>query len=219
VAIGSGALSGLRQEPDVAANIADAYGYMLVLAADDQPTHALVRMRDYFPKAIFIPAAETIANPDGLLDRLADPSWNPRATILLSGGVPTPPSREKSTKTKATLVPPPDVNVTHYTPHQIDLDLKAPQAGYVLINDQFDPDWRVTLNDRPVPMLRADYLLRAVAVPAGPSHVELLYSAHYRIGRVAIPTTVANDFSDAVMLAAFVLGTFLVTRRGLRPEV
>jgi hypothetical protein len=218
VAIGQADLAALRQQPDVAANIAAADGYTLTPRDDDQPSHALVRLRDYFPKAAFIPGAEVIAQDGATLARLADPKWNPRATVLLmpSGagaagrsppaGDPAPPS---------SLAPPPDVNVTRYTPHQIDLDLTAPQAGYVLINDRFDPDWQVTLDDRPAPLLRADYLLRAVAVPAGPSHLTLRYVAHYRLPFLSVPVVLANDFSDAVMLAAFALGTYLVTRRSV----
>jgi hypothetical protein len=212
VAIGQAALSTLRQEPDVAANISGADGYTLAAMDNDLPTHALVRLRDYFPKALFIPAEETITNPDELVARLADPKWNPRATLLLADPVPGMPSGEQGPRTPLALAPPPDINVTHYTPHQIDLHLNSPRSGYVLINDRFDADWQVTLNDQPAPLLRADYLLRAIAVPPGPSHIELRYSAHYRLGRLAIPAIFANDFSDAVMLGAFALGTFFATR-------
>jgi hypothetical protein len=212
VAIGQAELATLRQQADIAANIAAADGYTLGPSTDDQPTHALVRMRDYFAKAVFIPGAEVLPSDDDTLARLADTKWNPRATVLLAAtgagafhqSAPPPPS--------PTLQPPPDVAVTHYTPHQIDLTLTAPRDGYVLINDHFDPDWQVTLNGQAAPLLRADYLLRAIAVSAGASHVTLRYVAHYRVGDVAVPVILANDFSDAIMLIAFGLGAYLVSR-------
>jgi hypothetical protein len=213
VAIGQAEVATLRQQPDIAANIAAADGYTLGPTTDDQPTHALVRMRDYFAKAVFIPGVEVIPSDDEMLARLADAKWNPRATVLLAA-TGAGAFRDSAPQTSsATLEPPPDVAVTHYTPHQIDLDLTAPRAGYVLINDHFDPDWQVTLNGQPAPLLRADYLLRAIAVPAGASHVTLRYVAHYRLGPLGVPVILANDFSDAIMLAAFALGAYLVTQK------
>jgi hypothetical protein len=182
--------------------------------ADGQPTHALVRLHDYFQKATFIPGAEVLPTDDALLQRLADPKWNPRATVLLAPAGPgaadaTTPS---TTTTTTTYPPSPAALVTRYTPHQIDLTLTAPAPGYLLINDQYDPDWQVEVNGQPARLLRADYLLRAIPVPAGPATVTLLYVARYRLPGFSLPVIATNDFSDLVMLLAFTIGTILVSR-------
>jgi hypothetical protein len=219
VAIGEQGLTALRQNAGVAANIAGADGYTLYPTPDDQPTHALVRMRDYFSKATFIPRAEILATDGALLKRLADPAWNPRDSVLLAtaapGAVPkgTAGSIAAVPGARALFAP---TEVLRYTPHQIQLRVSAPGAGYVLINDQYDPDWRAQVNGKAVPLLRADYLLRAVPVEAGVSMIDLRYSAHYRFGDVALPAVVANDFSDAVMLLAWIVAGVALNARGVK---
>ena len=208
VAIGQEQIATLREEPAIAANVASADGYTLAPSPNGQPTHALVRLRDYFAKATFIPRAEVLPNADAMLKRLNDPKWNPRASILLDPMAPilsAPPG-------PAAPEPQVGVDVLRYTPHEIDLELVAPTAGYVLINDAYDPDWQVARDGRPVLLLRADYLLRAVAVAPGPNQITLRYAAHYRFAGFSVPAVVANDFSDAVMLASFLLGFILVRR-------
>jgi hypothetical protein len=221
VAIAQGQLNTLRQDPEIAANITAADGYTLGPAPDGQPTHALVRLRDYFAKATFIPGAETFPADDPLLQRLADVKWNPRATVLLTttgaGALQGPAIRD------AAAAPPhppyPAASITRDTPHEIDLTVDTPAPGYVLLNDQYDPDWQVTLNGKTAPLLRADYLLRAVAVPAGPSTVTLRYVAHYRIAPIglSLPVILTNDFSDAVMLFAFLFPAITLGRRARQP--
>ncbi len=211
VAIGQADLPNLRQDPEIAANIAAADGYTLTASPDGQPTHALVRLRDYFNKATFIPSAQLGTDQENL-ETLGDPTWNPRATILLAPPPGAPPPAHLATKAHPGA-PAPDIgiDITRYTPHAIDLHLARSPGGYVLINDQYDPDWQVQVNGKPAPLLRADYLLRAVEVPPGESTITLRYVAHYRLG-LTLPVILTNDFSDAVMLLAFACGTLLIRR-------
>ena len=223
VAIAQQDITTLREEPEVASNIASADGYTLNPTPDNQPTHAIVRMKDYFAKATFIPHAKVLhddATKDdaAALKLLADPKWNPRDIVILAtagpGATPDYISGGDSSATPTGPTPPAPipVNVTTYTPHEIDLALDTPNAGYVLINDQYDPDWEVTLNGKPAPLLRADYLLRAIAVPAGPSSITLRYVAHYRVAGLSLPVIATNNFSDAFMLLAFLIGGLLICR-------
>ena len=85
VAIGAQDLTTLRQNPAIAANIASADGYTLRPTFDDQPTHVLVRLRDYFSKATFIPRAEFPGRRQRHRSSAwPTPAWNPRASVLLT---------------------------------------------------------------------------------------------------------------------------------------
>ena len=57
----------------------------------------------------------------------------------------------------------------------IRLKLTAPDIGWLLLSDTWYPGWRARVNGQPVEILRADYLFRAVAVPAGNSEIEFVY--------------------------------------------
>jgi hypothetical protein len=213
VAIGQADLTTLRQEPEIAANIAAADGYTLTPSPDNQPSHALVRMRDYFDKAIFVPGAEVLPGDDALLKRLADPTWNPRGSVLLTTAKPGAVDPHDLPAAFPAPSPVAPVTFTRYTPHEIDLTLNAPSAGWLLLNDAFDPDWQVTVDGKPASLLRADYLLRGVRIPAGPDAVTLRYVGHYRVAGLRLPVVATNDFSDAVMLASFLAPTVLLGGR------
>jgi hypothetical protein len=175
-------------------------------------------MRDYFAKATFIPSGEFFASDADLLKRLADPKWNPRSSILYATSGPGAGRVYNLTQTFNSGALPasaPPTDVTRYTPHEIDIAVNAPVTGYVLINDQYDPDWEAELNDKPAPVLRADYLLRAVTVPPGASKLTLRYVAHYRVAGLSLPVIATNDFSDGIMLLAFI-GAALLIRREAR---
>jgi hypothetical protein len=220
VAIAQQDLTTLRQDPEVAANIEKADGYTLGPTYNDQPTHALVRLRDYFAKATFIPRAEIFSRGEDILKRLADPAWNPRETVLLT--TTGPGAMDKAAALEAMAVAPSTrllfapVEVRNYTPHEISLRVTAPSAGYLLINDQFDPDWQVEVNGKPAPLLRADYLLRAIAVSPGISLITLRYVAHYRVGPLALPVIATNDFSDAIMILAWLTAAIALWRKQRR---
>jgi len=53
--------------------------------------------------------------------------------------------------------------------------LSTTGPGYAVLADAYAPGWRATLDDRPVPILRADGLFRAVALPAGEHTVVMEY--------------------------------------------
>jgi hypothetical protein len=62
----------------------------------------------------------------------------------------------------------PDAN--HFT-----VRLTAPQQGRVVMSETWYPGWQATLDGVPVPILRTNYLFRAVEVPPGPHEINLSY--------------------------------------------
>jgi hypothetical protein len=208
VAVAQQVVARLHQDPEVAANMATANGYTLseANAPEGQPSHALVQMRDFLAKATFVPGAEIIPHDADLLKRLADPKWNPRATVLLSEA----PKEEAEPRPETGET---TIEVPVYTPHEIRIQISVPSSGYVLINDKFDPDWQVEVNGKPQDLLRADYLLRAIPVSAGDSEIVLRYIAHYRVAGFGLPVVATNLFSDGVMLAAWLVAALALWRK------
>ncbi len=200
----------LQHDPRIATNIVDAGGYMLEPTADGMPTHAVVQLRDYLGKATFIPHAEVIPDETKLLERLKNPNWNPRDTILLAGEPPAPPPAA----TPTTDIPKdPQIALHSYTPTEIVVDVIVAQPGYLLINDQYDPDWKTDVNGHPMPLLRADYIFRAVPIPAGYSTITMRYIAHYRLAGLNLNATAVNLFSDAALLISLLLAAWALWSR------
>jgi hypothetical protein len=219
VAIPQQALAQMRQEPDIASNIDHADGYTLVqTASPDVPSHALIGMKDYLAKATFIPQAEYFDSDAALLKRLKDPAWKPRETVLINKvdpGQKLPvPKPEHEVRLISFAPGPGSAELETYTPTEIKINVKAGGGGgYVLINDQYDPDWQVQIDGQPAPLLRADYILRAVQVPAGDSTITMHYVAHYHVAGIPLPAQAVNDLSDGSMIAAWLIAGFALRRK------
>jgi len=66
----------------------------------------------------------------------------------------------------------------------VTLDPVPPQPSYLLIAENWYPDWQATADGRPAQVLRGDYSLITVALPAGAKVVELAFrSKLYETGR------------------------------------
>jgi len=199
----------LEHDAAIAANIDHADGYTVIPTRDNLPSHAVVQMRDYLAKATLVPGAEIIPDEAALLKRLADPAWNPRRTVLLDSAAPV--TEGGSAGSGAGLAE--QAAVELYTSQEIKVRVQSQKGGYVLINDAYDPDWEAEVNGVPAPLLRADYLLRAVPVRGGVSTVTLRYVAHYRVLGWPLRAEAMNDFCDVTMLAAWGVAGVVVWRR------
>ena len=196
----------LEADPRIKADIGNVDGYLLEPSGSaDLPSHALVHLRDYLAKATFVPGEEILPSAQAQLARLKDPNWNPRVTVLL-GAAPRELAISRNDRRPA------EVKLTAYDARQIELTAHAPNPGFVLINDAYDPDWQVRVNGRAAELLRADYLLRAVHVDAGASTISLRYIAHYRVGGLDLPVELVNCFCDAAMLAAWIVASVALWR-------
>lgn len=67
---------------------------------------------------------------------------------------PEPPAPSKAT-------------IARYENTEIEIDVDAGQAGFVVLNDVWHPWWTATVDNEPATILKANVLFRAVQVPAG----------------------------------------------------
>jgi hypothetical protein len=223
----------LHQDPLLRPNIDHADGYVLTRPpSPDVPSHALVGLRDYMAKATFVPGADYFTSADEILPRLIDPKWDPRVTVLLSATdkklVPPPDPAQFYDQLKRLALPEVDLKV--YSANEIDVAVRTDLPGFLLINDQFDPDWRAEVNGKAAPLLKADYLLRAVPVPKGSSTVTMHYASRYHYGEIlgqlthlklgdgSVSAEALNDFCDAAMLAAWIVAGAALLRTRSRPR-
>jgi uncharacterized membrane protein YfhO len=93
----------------------------------------------------------------------------------------------------------------------VTIEAHAARASELVLSDTYYPGWQVTVNGRPAPIDRVDYMFRGVPVPAGTDRVVFTYNpSSFRIGwMVSLGATV-------VVVAAVIVG--LVERRRVRPR-
>jgi hypothetical protein len=106
-----------------------------------------------------------------VLKSLHDPAFDVTATLLLQNGAASagaspdksPPSAEGTCR------------LVMFSRNRIRIQCEANAPGWVFVNDYFDPDWRAYVDGKRTPVIRADAIFRAVAVPTGSHAVELVY--------------------------------------------
>lgn len=107
------------------------------------------------PRVLFARASQTASFAD--IEATGRwPEFDPRATVLLEQA-PTPTTERR----------PGTVRIVAYRNSEVILDVDSPDGGHVVLNDVWHPWWFADVGGVPAPVLKANVLFRAVAVPAG----------------------------------------------------
>ncbi|MDM8527280.1 YfhO family protein [Anaerolineales bacterium HSG24] len=65
--------------------------------------------------------------------------------------------------------------LTHHAPGHLSLTVNSSEPALLILSEPYYPGWQATVNGQATSILRADYILRAIPVPAGESAVELQF--------------------------------------------
>jgi hypothetical protein len=124
----------------------------------------LQRVPEPLPRSYVVGAARPAAG-DAALARLLDPGFDPRREVVLAHGAPRPepPGFRGASRIVETRA------------DRVLLETETSASGFVVLLDGFDPGWRARLDGEPAPLLQANVVFRAVAVPEGRHRVELVY--------------------------------------------
>lgn len=152
---------------------------------------ALIEFTSALPRARLYTHWEVLDDPQTLA-RLADPAFDPTQSLLLAPGADVPAS-QVTTNAAAILEP---VEFLSYAPKHLTLRARTSTPAVLLLNDKHDPRWRVTRNGNPQPLLRANYLMRAVALPAGEHTLEFTF----RVSPLPFLTSLAGLLLAAALL-------------------
>ncbi len=131
---------------------------------------ALYEFAGGLPRARLYTHWQTSTNDQETLKQLASPGFDPAQQVLLAAPLPAPAAAGANQ-------PAGTVEFTSYAPKKIELRAKAPAPSVLLLNDQFHPGWNVTVDGKPAQLLRCNYLMRGVQVPAGDHQVEFRFTA------------------------------------------
>ncbi len=128
----------------------------------------LYQNRCFVPRAYVAASARYSPGAAETLAALYSPDFNPESEVLLGSKVPD--SQPQATKESAGRI-----ESFNEGDNQVTMKVSLSRPGYVVLLDRFDPDWHATLDGREVPILRADWLFRAVRAGAGTHEVRFYY--------------------------------------------
>jgi hypothetical protein len=100
-------------------------------------------------------------------------------TSLLPGGRTFSPAATALVETPPALARPAPaaVRVISVSDERMALDVVAEGEAFVVVADTFYPGWRANIDGRDTPVIRTDFVLRGLVVPAGTHRVELSFTS------------------------------------------
>ncbi len=123
---------------------------------------ALFEYTGALPRARLYAKWLVMTNGDEALKTLTDPAFDPWSAVVVSDPIAASPAGTVSTNAEAGKV-----TFANYSPQRFELKAEATSPAVLLVNDRFDRDWRVTVDDKPAQLLRANFIMRGVEVPSG----------------------------------------------------
>jgi hypothetical protein len=135
---------------------------------------------------VFVPnRVEVVPDGEAILGKLSLPSFDARRVAYVENAVDLPGAVRGEAEIRAE------------SPARVVVNARMTTAGLVVLADNWDAGWRVYVNGKRAPLLRTNYALRGVILPAGEAEVEFRYQpASVRWGR-------AIALSCLLVVAAF----------------
>ena len=134
---------------------------------------AIIEFTGALPRAGFYSSWQVLTNDSESLARLTSDEFNPREQVIVNMVAPFPPTTNSTAVTNT-------VQVASYQPREWRLEVENESAGVLLLNDRFDDDWSVSVNNKPDRLLRCNYLMRGVYLEPGKHTVVFRYSVPKR---------------------------------------
>ena len=109
------------------------------------------------------------------------------------------------------------VELVHYSPNRLRYDVSAPAKGLAVFSEIWYPaGWKAFVDGNEVPVLRADYALRALMIEEGDHEVEFVFDpASFTVGR---NISLASSIAILVLLAGAVLYSVLFADKRKQPR-
>jgi hypothetical protein len=164
---------------------------------------ALIEFTGALPRAKLFAHWQVVTNDNDALSTLAATNFNPAQTVLVSSPLPGPAPAPSATNQAGGAV-----EYVSYAPKDIQLKATAARPSVLLLNDKHDPAWTVTVDGQPAPLLRCNYLMRGVYLPAGQHQVRFTFR---------LPTGALAVSLAALGVGVCLLGWLWSDARKLRP--
>jgi hypothetical protein len=132
-----------------------------------EPGYDLYEVNGWEPRASVVPQWTHVRGGVQSLEAVLQPGFDPATEAVVEedpGIAPTATGRSGSAIYRE--VWPEDVRIT----------ATADAPSLVVVRNAWDTGWSATVDGRPAPLLRADYFLQAVAIPAGTHEITLTYT-------------------------------------------
>jgi hypothetical protein len=132
--------------------------------------YSVYRNDSALPRAWLVPQYQVL-DKNSILEDMKDPTFNPRATVILEEdpGV--------TLEEAATIVG--DIEITNYEPNRIVCRVVLESPGFLVLSENWHPDWKAYVDGEQTKVFRANYILRAVSLDEGAHELTFVCQSGY----------------------------------------
>ncbi len=128
--------------------------------------YVLVELDDAQPRASVVPAWREVDDGALALTEVLGREFDPAAEAVVEGDPRLDPVSGAAPGT---------ATYAERAPEDVRVDVAASAPSIVVIRNTWDRGWKATVDGRPAPVLRTDFFLQGVPVPAGEHEIRLVY--------------------------------------------
>jgi hypothetical protein len=140
--------------------------------------YALFEFTGALPRAKLYSTWQISTNDTVTLQTLASANFDPGQTVLVSTPLPTAPAATQDNSGT--------VEFKSYAPKDIRFATQASTPTVLLLNDKFDPYWRVLVDGKPAELLRCNFIMRGVYLIPGAHAVEFKFTLPHSLLYVSL---------------------------------
>jgi hypothetical protein len=129
----------------------------------------LFQLENALPRAQLYSQWQVNTNDAETLKQIFDPAFDIQHTVVVDSGLAAPSAPQ------ATNGPGGTVEYVSYASKDIVLKAEAAAPSVLLLNDHFDPEWKVFVDGQPAQLLRCNFLMRGVRLEPGTHSVEFKF--------------------------------------------
>ena len=155
------------------------------------------------PRAKLYSNWQVSTNDDRHAETLTDTNFDPWQTVLVSTPLPAAPAANATNENSGS------VEFKSYAPKDIVFDAQADTPAVLLLNDKFDPHWRVLVDGKPAELLRCNFIMRGVYLASGAHTVEFQFK---------LPNGPLNVSLTAIAAGLFLCGCLWLAGRRAGPD-
>ncbi len=156
---------------------------------------AIFEFAGALPRAKLYSNWQVSTNDQATLRELAGKSFAPEQTVLVANPGPAAPTPAGATNQNSG-----SVEFLDYTPKQIVLKTKSAAPSILLLNDKYDPNWRVSVDGKPAELLRCNFIMRGVRLDPGSHTVDFRFSMFTGPLYVTLAATVIGALLTGLVL-------------------
>jgi hypothetical protein len=178
--------------------------YTPIFIAPDN-SEVVLENHNVMPKAWLVPSVRQFSGPADVLVSLQNPSFDPWRLAL----VESPPTLPMQSPESAAVLPQEGVKLQIYEGEHILVNAVTSQNALLVLGEKYYHGWKATVDEKPVPIERVNYLLRGVYLSPGDHNVELKFDPlPFKIGKYLTLTSFA-------LFAGMLVREWLIRRKRL----